>query len=193
MTIIGISGKARAGKDTLADFISEESKKIGTITNKSSFAYLLKKMAMESFNLSHRQVYGDLKEVYDERWEKTPREILQLFGEGFRNIHEDYWVVSLLNVLNNFPNHNHVVADVRYFNEYFRIKEEGGYVIRIERDASKRDKITNPNHISETALDDIEFDYVIDNNGSLEDLRQKAIEIVNTIIVPTLNLTKEAL
>lgn len=90
---------------------------------------------------------------------------------------------------------NWIVTDCRFPNEANAIKERRGINIRVNRDlpckvcnltkAERRGKqcneITCPNqskHPSETSLDDYSFDYVIDNNGTIEELIHKVKEIL---------------
>tara|TARA_R110002020_G_scaffold380110_1_gene591298 strand:+ start:38 stop:904 length:867 start_codon:yes stop_codon:yes gene_type:complete len=74
---------------------------------------------------------------------------------------------------------NWIITDVRFPNEAQAIKDRGGIVIRVNR--LEVDKFTTnfPQtlHPSETALDDYEFDHVIDNNGSIEDLVEKVKQL----------------
>ena len=100
-------------------------------------------------------------------------------------------------------NSNWVVTDVRFPNEAQAIKDRGGIVIRVNRPfeirvqhSGREDDFTiemfDPNnekhvtfkkgydlnnHPSETALDDYEFDHVIDNNGSIEELIEKVKQL----------------
>jgi hypothetical protein len=74
-------------------------------------------------------------------------------------LHENVWVNALFADYNE--NSRWIITDVRFPNEAEAIKKHGGIVIRINRDVD-----TN-NHLSETALDDYEFDYVIDNNSDM--------------------------
>lgn len=90
-----------------------------------------------------------------------------------------------------FP--NWIITDVRFPNELQAIKERNGIVIRINRNnyPTERDdiKLTQraetflsgniPEHESETALDNAEFDYVIDNNSDIPHL----IEEVRKMLV----------
>lgn len=80
--LIAISGRARMGKDTLADFLREEFNKEllsesmwqkGNGMVKVAYADALKERIMEDFNLSWAQVYGDLKEVEDKRYPRPSR------------------------------------------------------------------------------------------------------------------------
>lgn len=96
---------------------------------------------------------------------------------------------------NNKP--NWIITDVRFPNEVKAIKDRGGIVIRVDRpreiptddegfvinlDIYKfGDKIIDySNHPSETALDDYEFDYVIDNNSDIPSLIEK-IKALNIV------------
>ena len=69
------------------------------------------------------------------------------------------------------------ISDVRFRNEVQWIQEVGGMVYRIVR-SSREDNTTTgvPNHASEVEqreIEDRELDGVIDNNGTLEDLKEK--------------------
>jgi hypothetical protein len=52
----------------------------------------------------------------------------------------------------------------------------------MERDASLRGEISNPNHQSEIDLDHVSFERVIENNGTIEDLHRKALELLGDVI-----------
>lgn len=81
--------------------------------------------------------------------------------------------------LEKYP--NWIITDVRFPNEAKSIKDRSGIVIRVNRG----DKKPSENlHESETALDDYKFDYVIENNGTLEELVSRVKEVlkVNNII-----------
>jgi hypothetical protein len=126
--LLGLVGLKQHGKDTAADILV---KRYGF--SKKAFADLLKRICMEQFDLSHEQVYGDLKEVPDERWRdakgnpRTPRFILQWLGsEGFRTIDPDFWVKAMLRDIPS--NGKTVVCDVRFLNEAEAIIERGGEI-----------------------------------------------------------------
>jgi hypothetical protein len=69
-----------------------------------------------------------------------------------------------------------IITDMRFPNELKAVKDRNGISIRVKR----YDLIfTTPNeHISETALDNVEFDYVIDNDSTIEELINKVKEIL---------------
>ena len=123
----------------------------------------------------------------------TPRKLLQLLGtEAGRNvIHPNIWVNALFADYNTlgfdyegsvdkeikgswiYP--NWIITDVRFSNEAQAIKDRGGIVIRVNRlDVDKfTTNFPQTLHPSETALDNYNFDYVINNEGSIEELIEK--------------------
>jgi len=81
---------------------------------------------------------------------------------------------------------NWLVTDVRFPDEVKAIEDRGGVVIRVNRPDEPliEDGTTiyyppfdDVEHPSETALDDYEFDYVINNNGTIEDLVEKVKQL----------------
>jgi hypothetical protein len=131
----------------------------------------------------------------------TPRWILQNWGTEVcrRGFHSDIWVASVENKLRQNTD-DVVISDCRFPNEIAAIKNSGGTVIRVVRgpepkwfndavimNTSSRNTmewITASNnflsydvHASESAWVGSKFDYVIDNNSTIEDL-YKQIEIV---------------
>lgn len=125
----------------------------------------------------------------------TPRLLLQLLGTdcGRKIIHNNIWVNALMSEYkqtdyrsfgdpddSNIVMPDWVITDVRFPNEANSIKEKGGVNIRVNRpnmfDAAI--KSTKIEHESETALDYYKFDYVIENNGTIEDLIIKVQSIL---------------
>lgn len=68
-----------------------------------------------------------------------------------------------------------IITDMRFLNELEAVKNKKGITIRINR--PETDHLAG-NHSSETALDNSEFDYVIDNTGTVDDLERKINEIL---------------
>lgn len=74
---------------------------------------------------------------------------------------------------------NWIISDVRFPNEAEAIKSRGGIVIRVNRiNSTPQDGHTYVNkqtrtHPSETALDNYQFDEVIENEGTIEELIEK--------------------
>jgi hypothetical protein len=73
--VVGLMGKKGSGKDTVADYLVARH---GFI--KLAFADPLKLICRSLFLFSDEQLYGGEKEVMDERWGVTPREMMQVVG-----------------------------------------------------------------------------------------------------------------
>lgn len=175
--IIGFGHKAQTGKDTAADYLVSKYR-----YTRVAFAEALKRTAMAAFGFTVDQVYGDKKLDIDLFWGNTPAHFLQVIGTDlFRDkVDQDFWVKRLHNDLvtaadalnKNIAHLKVVIPDVRFHNEAEAIKSWGGIVVRVDRDESlRRDAGRDPNHPSETALDDFtDWDYILDNNGSIDQL-----------------------
>lgn len=149
------------------------------------------------------------REQKDEWWSNrlgmdvTPRWILQLWGtEVCRNgFHKDIWVASVENKLRNTKD-NIVITDCRFANEIQAIKNAGGYTMRVSRgqppewyDAavsynkgehgnmswslSKAKLDRNRVHASEYSSVGLDYDYYVDNNGTIDDLHKQINSIIN--------------
>jgi len=195
MTIIGLCGFQGAGKDTLATILINEHNFI-----KLSFANAVKYVLSIIFGWD-RQILEGLtpndrifRETIDTWWSQelrmdvTPRNMMQYIGtELFRNhLHEDIWTKvvekQLIKLLDE--NKNVVITDCRYPNEFEMVKKYGGKIVHIYRTVTwyENYKATNelPNHIhsSEIAWLNNDFDHVIINNGSIDELKDKLNQII---------------
>ena len=115
------------------------------------------------------------------------RTLLQLYGtEIFRNrFKDDYWLELLANRINKSDADVIIVTDTRFVNElenmYDYVKDRRIVPIRIERDINIREG--NKEHPSETGLDNYTFwEYIVDNNGTLEDLKDSSKWVCNDIL-----------
>lgn len=139
----------------------------------------------------------------------TPRLLLQLLGTdcGRQIIHPNIWVNALMADYKEsqlgqakrrrkgktFPIGyflpNWIITDVRFPNEAKAIKDKGGILIRVNREIPKEEDVNQSllgamsnykEHPSETALDDYQdWDYIIQNDGTIEDLINKTKKIIN--------------
>lgn len=98
---------------------------------------------------------------------KHPK-LLQWWGTEYRrnNFGEDYWVNKLFS---SIPANTDIalVSDARFLNEVDGIKQRGGYTINVKRlrkDGSQYFSADRPvDHPSETALDNYNWDFRIEN------------------------------
>lgn len=103
------------------------------------------------------------------------RTLLQWWGSEYRRIHngENYWVERVAARLKDERPEIALISDLRFPNEMIFVKEYG-LAIKVQRPG-----LSSPNaHISEEALahvPDNEWDAIITNEGSLEDLKAIAV------------------
>jgi dephospho-CoA kinase len=170
--LVGISGKAGAGKDTIGDHLVSQ---YGFC--KIALADPIKRLVQDVFVLDDKTVYDRVeREKPLEGWSGwSVRKLLQIIGtELFRkNIDEEVWVKSLWYRVSKNKDKNYVVNDVRFPNELNFLKQNysGNFlsikVIRKEYDG----KVGIVGHESEKY--DLDTDMVINNNGTIEDLQKK--------------------
>jgi hypothetical protein len=99
--------------------------------------------------------------------QEKDRDLLQMIGMGLRRRYgDDVWVDQVRNriaaAVCREPQMNIIVTDLRFPNEMLMLKKTGFITVKISRAAAP---VTD--HISETALAGAEFDYHLENNGTL--------------------------
>ena len=89
------------------------------------------------------------------------------------------------NVVKQASSHYDVlfITDVRFINEAEWVTNRGGKVVRVERRQEAYDPEETPDcHSSETAMDDYSnYDYVINNNGSENELLSAVSSMLSTL------------
>jgi hypothetical protein len=163
--VIGISGYARSGKDTVAEKLAE----VGYV--RGSFADAIR----EALYRLNPTVGEELLKAKVDRlgWETAKaipevRELLQRLGTevGREMFGDNIWIDYLFDSLSDGS--KIVIPDVRYPNEADAITVLGGAVWRVERDGVNAIN----GHISDSAMNDYSFDTVVYNNGTIEELYQ---------------------
>lgn len=175
--IIGICGKKFNGKDTIGAYLIN---KYGY--EKLSFAEPLKTLCKNMFEFNDEQVNGNQKEIVDEFWKITPRQLMQFIGTDlFRkqmvNIipsinEENIWIKCLeLKIKKKIQQNSNikiVITDVRFQNEINFIKSlNNSEIWKVE----KKSQEYNDEHESEKNIDLLQnIDITIMNNDSINDL-----------------------
>ena len=170
--IIGVSGRARAGKDAVAEHLVAVHG-----FRRRAFADALKAGAKAVFGWDDDHVYGGLKNVVDRYWGFSPRWALQKMGtEAMRDhVADDIWIRALRRHMIDNPWPKWVIPDVRFTNEIKAIRDWGGVLWRLERPGI--DDVGA--HVSETELDGYRgWDRVIVNEGTLQDLYRRVDDLV---------------
>ena len=167
--VIGISGKAGSGKDTLGKYLCEEYRCLHYY-----FAKPLKEGAKIMFALTDDQIAN--KEVPIEPWGLSPRKIWQLLGtEVGRGIDPAIWIKNAEMFIHKHPGRTVIITDVRFDNEAIFIRNRGGVVINIVRE--QQDIIEN-RHSSEGGLRPENIDLTIHNIGSIEDMCNEVTDMI---------------
>jgi hypothetical protein len=178
--LIGLTGKKGSGKDTIAIKLKEYA------YQQYAFADPLKRGIQQLFDLSDEQLYDEtMKETVDSRWGVKPRQLFQVIGtEIFQHtIHQHldlkippqhHWTFLFEQwyhkKIQENPNIKVVVSDIRFPHELDCIRALGGKIIKIVRPEAN---LNLDQHSSETLIDKMpteKIDYLIENNGTLEDL-----------------------
>ena len=206
--IIGICGFIGSGKDTVADYLvnfHEFRRESFANTLKDAVAAVFgwDRTLLEGRTKEAREWREQVDPWWAERLAMptlTPRWVLQYWGTEVcrRSFHDDIWIASLENKLRTSKD-NVVISDCRFPNEIQSIRDAGGKIVWVQRgelpdwydtaiDANKghncatQDLKMRKIHASETAWVGTEFDTVIDNNQSIDDLYQQAKLIVSNEI-----------
>lgn len=186
---IAICGKANTGKNTLSKMLVKQLREHNNKYMSASymaFADPIKEMVGIMFpELPRKFLYGSSKyrdEIVPGAFKEgkllTIRQLLIDLGTAGREYQPDIWLNNFDKRLNEIYRSIVVVTDVRFRNEFEHLRNKEFYQIRLYRDTGQPEI----QHISETGqqfIQDSEFNYVIKNNGSLNDLKT---EISNCII-----------
>lgn len=198
--VIGIVGFKNSGKDTSAGYMIQDfgyTKDSFAAPLKDACAAIFgwDRDMLEGETLESRE----WREIVDPYWSHklgiddfSPRKALQLVGtEKLREgLHEDIWILSLSRRVVKISD-NVVITDCRFPNEIEAIRKLNGSVIRIKRgpepywyklaEEAMVKNLIGPLrelkrigiHASEYSWVGSDIDYIIENDGSLEDLRKK--------------------
>lgn len=201
--IIGVCGFIGSGKDTIADYLVNvhgfrRESFANTLKDAVAAVFGWDRVMLEGRTKEARE----WREQVDPWWAKrlnmpdlTPRWVLQYWGTEVcrRSFHDDIWIASVENKLRRSKD-DIVISDCRFPNEIVSIKNAGGIIVCVERgelpswhimaakanrgDIFAAEKLKHLGvHTSETAWVGTEFDYVLDNNKSLDDLFKQVEEI----------------
>ena len=202
--IIGVCGFIGSGKDTIADYLTNfHGFRRESFANSLKDA-VAQVFGWDRTMLEGRtKMAREWREQVDPWWAErlnmpnlTPRWILQYWGTEVcrRGFHDDIWIASLENKLRNSKD-DIVISDCRFPNEIKSIKNAGGVVIRVVRGTEpewyevakyanegvemfKSKLVSYGIHASETAWVGTKFDYVLDNNETIDDLYTQVKSLV---------------
>lgn len=207
--IIGVVGFLGSGKGTVGDILIQERgyyrlSFADAVKDAVSVIFGWPRHLLEGDTEESRAFREATDGFWSERfgYAVTPRYMLQLMGtEAGRDVfNKDIWIYSVEKRMQGIE--NVVVPDVRFPNEIEFIRNMGGKVIRVKRgpepqwyETAHSDNIENFNssactamsiyypqvHFSEWAWIGQRFDYIIENDGTLDDLRIKLNNIMENM------------
>ncbi|MFD6638340.1 hypothetical protein ACFWDN_21265 [Micromonospora chalcea] len=165
--LVGMMGRARAGKDTVAARLVEAHG-----FRRYAFADALKEAALiaDPIVIPVDTVGGSVRlseVVAGAGWEaaKEVREVrrtLQQFGIGIRHLQPDFWVRVVMDEVTHRTGPV-VITDVRFPNEATAIRNAGGILVRVIRPGQDE----SDQHVSEVALSDTPADFTLQNDSEL--------------------------
>ncbi len=186
--IIGLSGYAQSGKDTVAKFLVENHG-----YTRIAFADKIRELLYEmdpgigmqgpdgQWHTIGLQNFVDVTGWDDAKQHKEVRAMLQNLGVGARKTFgENFWVHEAMKTMLNDPRPdlNYVITDVRFFNEADMVKANHGQIWRVERPGV--DAVNN--HVSETELASWNYDVTIVNDGTLERLNELVLKNLGLLV-----------
>lgn len=170
---IGLCGKMRSGKDTVADYLFYE------------HGFELPAAFGNSLKYYAHLIFPDVPK------NPKPRELYQ-FMNFMRDYDPDVWVKHLANYVEVIAGYRGttgiVVSDARQANEVAWLRDNGFTIVKVESDEITRmerilakDETVGEEvlrHNTELFVDEIEADYTIPNFGTLDELYAKVDELV---------------
>jgi hypothetical protein len=174
--IIGLSGYAQSGKDTVAELLC-----LNYGFKRISFALPMRDAVytLNPFLESGNRV-ADLVDEYG--WDVAKgnaevRRLLQVFGTdvGRELFGETFWIDQAFKRAAEYQ--RVVFSDVRFPNEAKAIQNKGGDVWRINR----HNHAPVNHHISEHAMDNHLFKHVIYNDGTLDELSDEVFMLAKEL------------
>lgn len=177
--IILLTGNIGSGKSLSAKILCELFN-----LEEVTFSEPLKKFAI-SLGFTYEQVYGtqEQKLQINDFWNISGREFLQKFGTDVcRDVLPK--IMPKMNMNNSqvwarvmekkiIEKGELVISDGRFMDEVRLVKKYGGIVLRITRNMDKGG--SEYKHKSEEV--ELPYDFLVDNNGTVEDLRERLLSI----------------
>jgi hypothetical protein len=203
--IVGIAGFIGSGKDTIADYLItfkgfKRMSYAGPLKDAVASIFGWDRDLLEGTTTYSREWRDTIDPWWAERLNipnLTPRFVLQQWGTevGRRAFHDDIWIASIENQLRTTKD-NIVISDCRFPNELKSIKRIGGLTIRVTRgenppwhNAAISYNFGNQEslsilqehnvHASEYSSVGLDYDYYVENNGTVDELHRKIDSIIN--------------
>jgi hypothetical protein len=161
--IIGLVGRARSGKDTVALMM--------TSFQIRRIAQPVKDSLKSLYGWDNRHIEGPYKEVIDPYVNKSPRQAMIDTAERVkRESGQDFFIKMLLDT---WDGKDLVIPDVRFQNEIDAIRRYGGVLVKVVREGCSA-------FVSEDHIDDLVTDYTV-HNTSLPSLPSQVADVLESV------------
>lgn len=158
--IIGLTGRKRSGKSTIAQALVHKG------FAEFSFAEPIRTFTKILLGLDHAGLEEAKENGIDWLDGVSPRHIMQTLGTewGRKTIHPDIWIRYLTRRITAPANLNAdiVISDIRFDNEAIALRELGAKIVRVERPGGGEDS-----HSSELGVSLRYVHFGVMNNGEL--------------------------
>ena len=174
--LIGITGHKFSGKSTVAAMLANAFYKENgyrAIWDIDSFARPLKEIVcalsgctmeqLEDYDFKEKEVVPEHLWAFCANEKHNYRSLLQGMGDYLRSKNPNIFIDSIL----VGDTSNLIISDCRFPNEAKAVKTRGGIVIKVVRPDAK----VEDSHQSETRIDEIVPDIIIENNSDLKALQ----------------------
>jgi hypothetical protein len=167
--LIGIGNKARQGKDLFAGYLSQALRAQGVTAKCYSFADALYHICRADHGMTTKDPV-----------------LLQNVGMDYRRLDPNVWVRSCLWRISDDPPQVAIIPDARFRNEAEVIKLYGGVTIQVVRTRPDGARFIDPSrpadHPSEVDNDGWAWDMVIENNSTMDALRDRAMVLADRFV-----------
>lgn len=162
--VIVLNGTARSGKDTFALFVHEE---FPTLT---------------IYNLSTVDKIKEVATILG--WSGKKDDKSRKFLSDLKDLSTDYNNGPFNYIINSVEN-NDILNTIHFVHcrepqEIQKFKDHFGNICHTI--LLRRPNLTQFNNHADSEVENFDYDYIIDNDGTLNDLRLKAIDLIDTII-----------
>lgn len=169
--LIGIAGKARSGKDTVANFI------IAAVGGyRYSFADPIRQMLIPLGVDMSDPYWQARKEEIIPALGCSPRHLMQTLGTewGREHVNPNLWL-TLAHQRLLFSGPGMVISDIRFENEASWVRTLGGRIIHLDRTETTKVK----EHVSEHGVATQPGDFILHNDGGLDDLQNAVKDLLH--------------
>jgi hypothetical protein len=192
---VAICGKKKSGKDTLASIIEDEIKErfYTGYVHRLTFATPIKVIGERMFPWAPSKGWWFSSEYRDtvipdavdnDNKPLTYRQVLIDIGTQGRRYNPLQWV----NVFNHrfqsevkeYQGDHCITSDVRFHNEYNYLENKGFFLIKLTRKGNIGS--SGATETSQDTISDTAFDHILANDGTLDELKQQARDLMPLII-----------